>query len=90
MFLGFTIILNLRVLDETHPILQAIFLSLVQTTSFRKLCYILVFMFVDVSTTLGTSIEIIQLYRVRYYRGRVLNFDQSEARKHCFLRKIIN
>ena len=24
-------------------------------------------------------------YRVRYYRGRISNFDQSEARKHCFL-----
>ena len=23
--------------------------------------------------------------RVRYYRGRVSNFDQSESRKHCFL-----
>ena len=23
--------------------------------------------------------------RVRYYRGRVSNFDQSEARKHCIL-----
>ena len=24
-------------------------------------------------------------YRVRNYRGRVSNFDQSEARKQCFL-----
>ena len=24
-------------------------------------------------------------YRVRYYWGRVLNFDQSESRKHSFL-----
>ena len=24
-------------------------------------------------------------YRVRYSRGRVSNFNQSEARKHCFL-----
>ena len=24
-------------------------------------------------------------YRVRNYRGRVSNFNQSEARKHCFL-----
>ena len=23
--------------------------------------------------------------RVRYFRGRVSNFNQSEARKHCFL-----
>ena len=23
--------------------------------------------------------------RVRYYRGRVSNFDQTESRKHCFL-----
>ena len=23
-------------------------------------------------------------YRARYYRGRVSNFDQSEAGKHCF------
>ena len=78
-------ILNLCVFDETHPILQAISLSLVQTTSFRKLCYILVSMFVDVSTTLGTSIEIIQVYSVRYFRGRVSNFNQSEARKHSFI-----
>ena len=25
------------------------------------------------------------IYRVRNYRGRVSNFDQSEARKQCFL-----
>ena len=25
------------------------------------------------------------VYRVRNYRGRVTNFDQSEARKQCFL-----
>ena len=24
-------------------------------------------------------------FRVRYYRGKVSNFNQSEARKHCFL-----
>ena len=24
-------------------------------------------------------------YRVRNYRGRVSNFNQSEVRKHCFL-----
>ena len=55
-------ILTLCVFDETYLILQAISLYLVQTTSFMKLCYILVSMFVDVSTTLGTSIEIIQVY----------------------------
>ena len=26
-----------------------------------------------------------ECYKVRYYRGRVSNFDQPEARKHCFL-----
>ena len=25
------------------------------------------------------------IYRVRYFRRMVSNFDQSEARKHCFL-----
>ena len=27
----------------------------------------------------------IECFRIRYYRGRVSNFDQSESRKHCFL-----
>ena len=29
--------------------------------------------------------EVRTKYRVRYYRGGVSNFDQSEAIKHCFL-----
>ena len=29
--------------------------------------------------------KISTLNRVRYFRGRVSNFNQSEARKHCFL-----
>ena len=29
--------------------------------------------------------EVSGVYRVRNYRGKVTNFNQSEARKHCFL-----
>ena len=36
------------------------------------------------TTDSETSIEI-EIYRVRYFRGRISNFNQSEARKHCFL-----
>ena len=36
-----------------------------------------------VITELGLPIT--SIYRVRNFRGRVTNFDQSEARKHCFL-----
>ena len=35
------------------------------------------------SHTLPTEID--ELYRVRNFRGRVSYFNQSEARKHCFL-----
>ena len=28
---------------------------------------------------------ILKIHRVRNFRGRVSNFHQSEARKHCFL-----
>ena len=31
------------------------------------------------------SFDNLAKYRVRNYRGRVSNFDQSESRKHCFL-----
>ena len=33
----------------------------------------------------GKIVQNPPLYRVRNYRGRVSNFNQSEARKHCFL-----
>ena len=31
------------------------------------------------------SLVYLWMNRVRNYRGRVSNFNQSEARKHCFL-----
>ena len=37
------------------------------------------------SATLWTPGVLPYVYRVRDYRGRVSNFNQSEARKHCFL-----
>ena len=33
----------------------------------------------------GPCIGALSVNRVRYFRGRVSNFNQSEARKHCFL-----
>ena len=33
----------------------------------------------------GERIFLIEPYRVRNFRGRVSYFNQSEARKHCFL-----